>query len=422
MELLDWMYRYALKHNKHKIRKDFYVDRLHNNVTVTILIMSCLAISTVQYANDPITCWVPAQFTRNYEIYTNRLCWVESTYYVPDYKQIPKDPNERKNRILGYYQWINFILIIQAMQFYLPKLFWYGRLAQSRLPIIYCLKLSIKYDSITNINERDSLESMIAHELVKNVQCRTYFKHRLYSGNLLFTVINFVAGWSNSYRIHLWYCLVRIFELSIVFIQFPILAKILGFDFIKYGLLIIQQMLTAPNTATNSHSLIKHSAYDKISLETSDNKNDNYERGEAMLAYFPKLSLCDFSVRELGVNHHYTVECVLIINVFIEKIYTFLWFWFTILLITSMLEFFVFMYKLSFLGKQHYLGTLLDNQYFVDRTHSSRDEIRRFTQWCGSELCFILRLLEVNSGTLLVERLAERLFDNYVNYANIQVK
>jgi hypothetical protein len=43
---------------------------------------------------------VPAQFTGSFETYTNRLCWLQNTYYVDQNTDIPDELEERHKSML----------------------------------------------------------------------------------------------------------------------------------------------------------------------------------------------------------------------------------------------------------------------------------------------------------------------------------
>ena len=67
---------------------------------------------------------MPALFSKNFEEYTNLVCWITNTYYIPFDKQIPTDEPERRSTELRYYQWVAYILLILALLFYLPRIIW----------------------------------------------------------------------------------------------------------------------------------------------------------------------------------------------------------------------------------------------------------------------------------------------------------
>ena len=97
---------------------------------------------------------------------------------------------------------------------------------------------------------------------------------------------------------------------------------------------------------------------------------------------FPRITLCDFQIRELGERHHYTVECILVINIFIEKMYFILWLWFWILLAVTLIDTIKFIYRMfpphcrtRFI--EHHLDLIVRNR--ISREKQFRTHLRFFS-------------------------------------------
>lgn len=92
------------------------------------------------FGGRPVECWVPAEYKGSWEDYTGKgkkyvkhytnrctlemFCWARNTYWVPFDEQIPDNIEEREDRMVAYYQWTPFFLVISAFMFYLPCLIW----------------------------------------------------------------------------------------------------------------------------------------------------------------------------------------------------------------------------------------------------------------------------------------------------------
>jgi hypothetical protein len=119
---------------------------------------------------------------------------------------------------------------------------------------------------------------------------------------------------------------------------------------------------------------------------------------------FPKRTLCDFTFRELASNHAYTVECILPLNIIVEKMYVFLYIWFIILGTITLIDFIKWIWHLihflvsSDKTREHYVRT-----HLIDRTKYSPEAIQRFTDVCltGNNY-FLLKLLSKNISTFVV--------------------
>ena len=108
---------------QHKKGDDVF-DRLNNRYTVLILTFFTGIVSFYHITGEPISCWAPNHFTSAHAVYTNSFCWVNDTYYLPFEERIPRD-NAMKNYV-RYYQWVPFMLFVQAMGFYFPSVVWHG--------------------------------------------------------------------------------------------------------------------------------------------------------------------------------------------------------------------------------------------------------------------------------------------------------
>ena len=65
------------------------------------------------------------------------------------------------------------------------------------------------------------------------------------------------------------------------------------------------------------------------------------------IAVFPRMTLCEIYIREIGVVHPYLIQCVLSINLFNEVIFICIWYWLLFLVVLTSIDLFVrFFYNL----------------------------------------------------------------------------
>lgn len=73
-----------------------------------------------------LQCWCPAEFPGTHVAYTNNICWISNTYYIPMTEIVPpiEQIHMRKDKELNYYQWVPVMLLVQSLLFYCPCILW----------------------------------------------------------------------------------------------------------------------------------------------------------------------------------------------------------------------------------------------------------------------------------------------------------
>ncbi len=124
---------------------------------------------------------------------------------------------------------------------------------------------------------------------------------------------------------------------------------------------------------------------------------------------FPRITLCDFQIRELGERHYYTVECILVINIFIEKMYFLLWIWFGILLVVTLIDAIRLIYRLFLRHSRNVF--IIENLDLIIRTHTAKEkQFRYFLRYFPIDNVLTLRIISANSNSLIVAEILDELF------------
>ncbi|CAF0895982.1 unnamed protein product [Rotaria sordida] len=312
---------------------DFY-DRISRRYSVILLVIFTMLVSTKQYVGEPIACFCPAHFTGTHVEYTNNICWVSNSYVVSFDRLLPKYPDPKTEQFIYFYQYVPFILIIQAIFFYIPSLLWstlntksgydLGMLVtQARIIDTYTSNIretSIQYlaryiDRILEFHRQKRLEYF---EQLRSIKYSTFLSFLIRHNHI--TMCDNHLMWS--------FLLTKILYLLNALGQLYLLNLFLGNDYHMYGFSVIRSLFRG--------------------------NNENW----TVIQRFPRVTWCNFAVRNLADNvHTYTVQCSLPINLFNEKIFLIIWFW---LYFTTLFTLFGFIYWIiSFFYPKFYRSNLI---------------------------------------------------------------
>ncbi|CAF0770063.1 unnamed protein product [Rotaria sordida] len=297
-------------------RDDDFADRLNYKYTVGILIFFSIVVASKQFSTDPIQCWVPAIFTRNYEIYVSNYCWIHNTYHINISEPTMKRAQE-KRYVLRYYQFVPFILLLQALFYLLPRLFWRSFSRHSGIDVRNIIDAAHSLKAVKRFHKQKSIMGYLVsfvHQYVGDPR-----KHLKQQHSKI-----------NAYLNGLIYCF---FRSSNVFNSYLLL------------LYLFTKILFIINTFVQLYAI-------RLLLEEKWTVNDTLKgfrniftagilRTNPVSKYFPKISMCDFRIIEPNSDdgHKYTVQCVLTINVYNEQIFTLLYIWMNFVLIITIYDF-----------------------------------------------------------------------------------
>lgn len=279
---------------------DDFSDRLNYKYTVGILVMFGFVVTNKHFGHKQIQCWVPAYFTKNFEDYTNLICWITNTYYIPHDKELNSytGGNTKSSlKELRYYQWVPYILLLLAVCFYIPRLIWRSLSVRCGIDVKDIVEAAHDYKSVDKIEKSGRMMEYVIGSLDSYLDDLQIVKPKARLLSLL------------SNHLVITYLLTKFLYIINCYFQLFLISILLGRDFYSYGLNVLMDIING--------------------------------KGYLDSAYFPRITQCKFNIRELGLknfSHEYNVQCVLPINLFNQQIFTFLWFWYFFLFIANSLS------------------------------------------------------------------------------------
>lgn len=284
---------------------DNNVFKLHYKATVIMLTVCSLLVTSRQYFGHPIDCIVDG-VPQNV---MNTYCWIYATFTVSDktHGRVGTDvvhPGVRphvdgEDQVVHhkYYQWVSFVLFIQALFFYVPRFVW-KIWENGRISML-----------VSNIS------SPLVHAEVKIEQLQVlveYFAVNLHTHNL--------------YAARFFLC--ELFNFLNVVAQIYFVDYFLDGEFSQYGFGVLQ--LT---------------------------EMDPEDRPDAMARVFPKVTKCTFhKYGPSGNIQKLDGLCLLPLNIVNERIYVLMWFWF---LFVAVLSFLNMLYRVVVLLSPRFRAMLL---------------------------------------------------------------
>jgi len=316
-----------------------------------------------------------------------QVCWISYTYYLPDWV-VPGQKGAIKQH-LSYYQWVPIVLLMQAFLFYLPSIVWQVFSERSGININNLVEAA---DTIQNALYPERRDKTIKY-MIRHLDHYLDYQ-REYRGGCCVSLKHIVARYlcltcGNRYGNYLLtlYMSTKILYFGNVVMQLFLLNFFLGTDYHLYGVEIVRDLVTGQTI-------------------------------NAASPRFPRVTLCDFRIRQMGTVLPHTVQCVLPINLFNEKIYIFVWFWFVFVALATIASFVRWLWTIAF--RYSRIRYIRKHLKIMDKLNRDSDRDRKLSHkfaemYLRQDGVFVLKLVAKNSTDLVVADIVAALWDNYKN-------
>lgn len=275
-----------------------YYDRLNYALTPGMLLAIATIVGMKQYVFQPIQCWNVKELDDSRMQYAENYCWVENTFWYDPQAPIAHTDSPGEGKTIYYYQWVPFILMGQAILFYVPHLLWLMLSTNVGVDMRQLADQARKLEEdCLEGKDRKAKVIFLATSLLRFFRYRSRYNRE----NSCKRFASFLVG-KPAFAMYLVaaYLLVKACYIANCIGQMYLMRSYLGLNMTSFGLQIF-------NDIANN-------------------------RTWQMTNVFPRVTHCHFEIRSVGKPRPYVLQCVLPVNMLNEKFYVIIWFWVVIVL------------------------------------------------------------------------------------------
>ncbi|CAH8568967.1 unnamed protein product [Dicrocoelium dendriticum] len=356
-----------------------FADKFNFIVTVVVLLLCATVVTVKQYMMKPISCYMATDIGgKNLLDYVENYCWVQGTIPIAYAGRVPESDagwEELEKHKLLYYQWVPFVLGLQCILFYVPRVIWqmicYNRAGTD----IQHLVLSASEAVHATDEQRLKMVQHVARTLEQLL-----FHHREYRSGISVRALHkvskfcglFVVSKRMGTRLFGIYLFIKLLYLTNAIGQIYMMQSFLGFDTKNYSFFGL----------TIAHDILMGKDWQRTLV-------------------FPRVGFCLVPVRHMASSNYATGQCVLPVNMLNERIYIFLWFWIALVATITAVSIPTWFMRMSyqktrtrFIKKYLKLGEVL-----TKKDHGMVEKFMR--QFLRHDGLFLLRMIALNAGELI---------------------
>ncbi|KAF7262566.1 hypothetical protein EG68_00155 [Paragonimus skrjabini miyazakii] len=368
-------------------------DRANFQWNVIVLLICMVLVTLRQYFMTPLVCYLPTTVSGvNADSYITNLCWIEGTFPINLTSGVVPhrmtDWDALKPQQMNYYQWVPLVLGLQAILYYLPRIFWsiftYNRTGTD-------LQNLVRTSNSITKEEGEKRQKMVQH-IARTLEL-LLFSRREYRGGSgsigdRLRHSSIIPGKRHGNNLVYVYLFVKILYALIGACQLYLMYMFLRFDaregYLFFGFRVLKDIIDGkPWTETQ---------------------------------VFPRVGMCRHTLQHVGASNRLFAQCVLPINMLNEKIYVFLYFFLGSVMCITLISIPLWVLRMGMKRHQrHFVRRFLKIADVYDRDDPKMSLLvdRFIAEFLRQDGHFILRMISMNAGDLITVEIVCCLFADY---------